>query len=240
MFGGFTGPHGCLPVFHMSGYIFPSAQNQIGRRTPLGCTPLRRSCACFVSPNQRLTRRPSVTPPTALFHVGFVVVSAQNQWWDEWLYSPLCWRSLAPQFSGHQFLEWKILWAIESYALYIDFQMLTNISLDHLLRLYSRRRQDTPGSISVWHLGGAAHRLVANSPSPAALAQMKLEVENLGRDYGETRVRRSLLKPPSPLPPQLSDFSLDSVPKFYKENDFLTERLLAMEEETKMLKKALC
>ncbi|KAI8004096.1 Filament-like plant protein 6 [Camellia lanceoleosa] len=103
-----------------------------------------------------------------------------------------------------------------------------------------RRRQDTPGSISGWHLGDAAHRLVANSPSPAALAQMKLEVKNLGWDYGETRVRRSLLKHPSPLPPQLSDFSLDSVPKFYKENDFLTERLLAMEEETKMLKKALC
>ncbi|KAI7991833.1 Filament-like plant protein 4 [Camellia lanceoleosa] len=71
------------------------------------------------------------------------------------------------------------------------------------------------------------------------LAQMKLEVENLGRDYGETRVRRSPLKPPSPHPPQLPDFSLDSVPKFYKENDFLTEHLLAMEEETKMLKKAL-
>ncbi|CAL5349386.1 unnamed protein product [Camellia sinensis] len=76
-------------------------------------------------------------------------------------------------------------------------------------------------------------------PGPAALAQMKLEVENLGRGYGETRVRRSLLKPPSPHPPQLPDFSLDSVPKFYKESDFLTERLLAMEEETKMLKKAL-
>ncbi|GMQ01941.1 hypothetical protein CsSME_00048392 [Camellia sinensis var. sinensis] len=71
-------------------------------------------------------------------------------------------------------------------------------------------------------------------PGPAALAQMKLEVENLGRDYGETRVRRSPLKPPSAHPPQLPDFSLDSVPKFYKENDFLIERLLAMEEETKM------
>ncbi|GMP81600.1 hypothetical protein CsSME_00036252 [Camellia sinensis var. sinensis] len=158
---------------------------------------------------------------------------------------------------------------------------------------FSPFRQDPPGSISGWHLGDAAHRLVANSlqlranrngyrseeknmcvrssevankqhlegvkriakleaecqrlrglvqkklPGPAALAQMKLEVENLGRDYGETRVRRSLLKPPSPHPPQLPGFSLDSVPKFYKENDFLTERLLAMEEETKMLKKAL-
>ncbi|KAF5962036.1 hypothetical protein HYC85_003245 [Camellia sinensis] len=53
-------------------------------------------------------------------------------------------------------------------------------------------------------------------PRPAALAQMKLEVENLGRYYGETRVRKYLLKPPSPHPPQLPDFSLDSVPKFYK------------------------
>ncbi|GMP81595.1 hypothetical protein CsSME_00036248 [Camellia sinensis var. sinensis] len=155
------------------------------------------------------------------------------------------------------------------------------------------KARSPPGSISGWHLGDVAHRLVANSlqlranrngyrseeknmcvrsaevankqhlegvkkiakleaecqrlrglvrkqlPGPAALAQMKLEVENLGRDYGETRVRRSLLKPPSPHPRQLPDFSLDSVPKFYKENDFLTERLLAMEEETKMLKKAL-
>ncbi|CAL5349384.1 unnamed protein product [Camellia sinensis] len=101
-------------------------------------------------------------------------------------------------------------------------------------------------SISGWHLGDAAHRLVANSlqlrenrngyrseeknmcvrsaevankqhlegvkkiakleaecqrlrglvrkklPSPAALAQMKLEVENLGRDYGETRWTRNI------------------------------------------------
>ncbi|KAI8005381.1 Filament-like plant protein 6 [Camellia lanceoleosa] len=109
---------------------------------------------------------------------------------------------------------------------------------------WENRRQDPPVSISGWHVGDAVHRLVANSLQlranrngysseeknvcPAALAQMKLEVENLGRDYGETRVRRSLLKPPSPHPPQLPDFSLDSVPKFYKENDFLTERLLAM------------
>ncbi|KAJ1398044.1 Filament-like plant protein [Sesbania bispinosa] len=32
-------------------------------------------------------------------------------------------------------------------------------------------------------------------PGPAALAQMKLEVENLGRDYGETRLRKSPVKP---------------------------------------------
>lgn len=79
-------------------------------------------------------------------------------------------------------------------------------------------------------------------PGPAALAQMKLEVDNLGRDYGETRIRRSPVKPPSPHSPHFSslpDFSLDSIQRYQKENELLTERLLAMEEETKMLKEAL-
>ncbi|CAK9178433.1 unnamed protein product [Ilex paraguariensis] len=76
-------------------------------------------------------------------------------------------------------------------------------------------------------------------PGPAALAQMKLEVENLGRDYGETRLRRSPVKVPSPHVPSLPEFSLDSIQKYHKENELLTERLLAMEEETKMLKEAL-
>ncbi|KAA8537534.1 hypothetical protein F0562_027142 [Nyssa sinensis] len=78
-------------------------------------------------------------------------------------------------------------------------------------------------------------------PGPAALAQMKQEVDNLGRDYGETRLRRSSVNPPSPsqhLFP-LPEFSLDSLQKCQKENEFLTERLLATEEETKMLKEAL-
>nr|DAD47001.1 TPA_asm: hypothetical protein HUJ06_016938 [Nelumbo nucifera] len=72
-------------------------------------------------------------------------------------------------------------------------------------------------------------------PGPAALAQMKMEVENLGRDHGETRLRRSPAKSPS----QLSEFSLDNVHQSHKETEFLTARLLAMEEETKMLKEAL-
>ncbi|KAM1894289.1 hypothetical protein ACFX13_043213 [Malus domestica] len=80
-------------------------------------------------------------------------------------------------------------------------------------------------------------------PGPAALAQMKLEVESLGRDYGETRLRKSPVKLSSPqMSPHMSpatEFSLDNVQKFQKENEFLTERLLAMEEETKMLKEAL-
>ncbi|KAL7117457.1 hypothetical protein ACP275_03G072700 [Erythranthe tilingii] len=74
-------------------------------------------------------------------------------------------------------------------------------------------------------------------PGPAALAQMKLEVESLGRDYGDSRLRRSPVKPPTS--PHLSEFSIDNAHKYLKENELLTERLLAMEEETKMLKEAL-
>ncbi|XP_065880555.1 filament-like plant protein 4 [Euphorbia lathyris] len=76
-------------------------------------------------------------------------------------------------------------------------------------------------------------------PGPAALAQMKLEVESLGRDYGDSRLRRSPVKPPSPHLSAVPEFSLDNAQKFHKENEFLTERFLAMEEETKMLKEAL-
>lgn len=76
-------------------------------------------------------------------------------------------------------------------------------------------------------------------PGPAAVAQMKLEVESLGRDYGETRQRRSPVKPPSPHLSSLPEFSIDTVQQCHKDNEFLTERLLAMEEETKMLKEAL-
>lgn len=76
-------------------------------------------------------------------------------------------------------------------------------------------------------------------PGPAALAQMKLEVESLGRDHGETRLRRSPVKPPSPHMSPLNEFSLENVQKYQRENEMLTERFLAMEEETKMLKEAL-
>ncbi|KAK9063905.1 hypothetical protein SSX86_017777 [Deinandra increscens subsp. villosa] len=82
-------------------------------------------------------------------------------------------------------------------------------------------------------------------PGPAALAQMKLEVDSLGRDYGETRTKRSPVKPPTPMSPHtphfssVPDFSLDNIQQYQKENDLLTERLLVMEEETKMLKEAL-
>nr|GMD94459.1 filament-like plant protein 4 [Ipomoea batatas] len=76
-------------------------------------------------------------------------------------------------------------------------------------------------------------------PGPAALAQMKLEVEHLGRDYGETRLRKSPGKPSSPHLSTMPDFPFDSMQKYQKENELLTERLLGMEEETKMLKEAL-
>ncbi|CAH8357205.1 unnamed protein product [Eruca vesicaria subsp. sativa] len=81
-------------------------------------------------------------------------------------------------------------------------------------------------------------------PGPGALAQMKMEVESLGRgDYGDNhRQRRSPARPSSPLMSpvsQNSDFSFDNIQKFHRENELLTERLLAMEEDTKMLKEAL-
>lgn len=72
-------------------------------------------------------------------------------------------------------------------------------------------------------------------PGPAALAQMKLEVESLGRDYEESRLRKSPGKPPHYSP----EYSFDNIHKFQKENEHLTERLLGMEEETKLLKEAL-
>ncbi|KAE9600141.1 hypothetical protein Lal_00045359 [Lupinus albus] len=76
-------------------------------------------------------------------------------------------------------------------------------------------------------------------PGPAALAQMKLEVENLGREYGDTRFRKSPVKPAIPHLSPFPEFSLENVQKFQKDNEFLTERLYAVEEETKMLKEAL-
>jgi hypothetical protein len=84
-------------------------------------------------------------------------------------------------------------------------------------------------------------------PGPAALAQMKMEVESLGmgRDYGDNRLRRSPAKnsnsfhrPMSPMSP-VPDYGFDNLQHMQKENEFLTARLLTMEEETKMVKEAL-
>ncbi|KAL0913351.1 hypothetical protein M5K25_016803 [Dendrobium thyrsiflorum] len=70
-------------------------------------------------------------------------------------------------------------------------------------------------------------------PGPAALAQMKLEVENLGREYGDNRLRWS---PAKGLP---FDTTLENIQQVQKENEFLSAQILAMEEEMKMLKEAL-
>ncbi|CAM8912550.1 unnamed protein product [Rhodiola kirilowii] len=74
-------------------------------------------------------------------------------------------------------------------------------------------------------------------PGPAALAQMRSEVETLGREFGDCRTRRpsKSSSPHSPLP----EFNFDNSQKFQKDNEFLTDRLMAMEEEMKMLKEAL-
>ncbi|KAK4794039.1 hypothetical protein SAY86_012033 [Trapa natans] len=75
-------------------------------------------------------------------------------------------------------------------------------------------------------------------PGPAALAQMKLEVESPGREYGDYRQKKSPVKPPSPHTSHVPN-SLESVHKLHRENEFLAERLVAMEEETKRLNEAL-
>ncbi|XP_066383058.1 filament-like plant protein 4 [Miscanthus floridulus] len=81
-------------------------------------------------------------------------------------------------------------------------------------------------------------------PGPAALAQMKMEVESLGREYGDHRVRRSPAKnssfhrPMSPMSP-VPDYAIENIQHMQRENEFLTARFLTMEEETKMLKEAL-
>ncbi|KAG2538626.1 hypothetical protein PVAP13_9NG403700 [Panicum virgatum] len=78
-------------------------------------------------------------------------------------------------------------------------------------------------------------------PGPAALAQMKMEVDGWGRDPGDNRLRRSpsrssaLQYPMSPSP----DYARENLQIMQKENELLTARLLSMDEETKMLKEAL-
>lgn len=68
---------------------------------------------------------------------------------------------------------------------------------------------------------------------------MKLEVENLGLVYGESRVWRSSPRSCSPHFAPAPDFAYENFQQFQKENEFLTARLLSMEEETKMLREAL-
>ena len=76
-------------------------------------------------------------------------------------------------------------------------------------------------------------------PGPVALAQMKMEVETLGKEMGEGRRRRSPTKSRGSFFSHSFDSGYDSQDQGKKEYEYLTERLLAMEEETKMLKEAL-
>ncbi|KAG0496883.1 hypothetical protein HPP92_001574 [Vanilla planifolia] len=76
-------------------------------------------------------------------------------------------------------------------------------------------------------------------PGPAALAQMKLEVENVGRDNVESKLRKSSSKNSSPSHVSQTEFSLGNIQHFHKDNEFLKTRLLAMEEEMKTLMEAL-
>ncbi|KAG4118870.1 hypothetical protein ERO13_D11G045000v2 [Gossypium hirsutum] len=76
-------------------------------------------------------------------------------------------------------------------------------------------------------------------PGPAALAQMKQEIDHFGRDFGGPQSKRNAVKNPNPnLSPQM-EFSAGNLLQSQKEIDYLTMRLLEMEEETKMLKEAL-
>ncbi|TVU31180.1 hypothetical protein EJB05_22856 [Eragrostis curvula] len=78
-------------------------------------------------------------------------------------------------------------------------------------------------------------------PGPAALAQMKMEVDIWGRDQGDNKLRRFPSKSYNTQNPMsLShDYAVDNFQNMQKENDQLTARLLSMEEENKMLKDAL-
>ncbi|KAK8964641.1 Filament-like plant protein 4 [Platanthera guangdongensis] len=76
-------------------------------------------------------------------------------------------------------------------------------------------------------------------PGPAAIAQMKMEVETFGHVFGESRGRRLAGKNSSPYPFFSPEANVNEVDHYQKENEFLSSRLLTMEEESKMLKEAL-
>lgn len=76
-------------------------------------------------------------------------------------------------------------------------------------------------------------------PGPAAIAQMKMEVESLGHGFGESRGKRQTFKNSSPYPFFSLEANINEVHYYQKENEFLSSRLLAMEEESKMLKETL-
>ncbi|GAV74348.1 DUF869 domain-containing protein [Cephalotus follicularis] len=84
------------------------------------------------------------------------------------------------------------------------------------------------------------HNLVRKKlPGTAALAQMKLELENLERVNTERRIQRTTVKNHSLHLSPMTEVSTKDLHQSPKEIEFLTARLSAMEEETKMLKEAL-
>ena len=76
-------------------------------------------------------------------------------------------------------------------------------------------------------------------PGVVVLAQMKMEVETLGKVMGEGRRRRSPTKIHGLFVSHSFDSGYDSQDQGKKEYEYLTKCLLAMEEETKMINEAL-
>ncbi|KAK6922618.1 Filament-like plant protein [Dillenia turbinata] len=76
-------------------------------------------------------------------------------------------------------------------------------------------------------------------PGPAAMAQMKQEVENLGREFCESRPKKASARNPNFHMSSSPEISIDTLLQYQKEADFLTTRLLEMEEESKILREAL-
>ncbi|XP_057960573.1 filament-like plant protein 4 [Malania oleifera] len=76
-------------------------------------------------------------------------------------------------------------------------------------------------------------------PGPAALAQMKLEVENINQDFSEPHLRRTPVKNSRPNLFPLPEFSTENIQNYCKENELLAAHLSEAEGETRMLKEAL-
>ncbi|XP_010548294.1 PREDICTED: filament-like plant protein 5 [Tarenaya hassleriana] len=75
-------------------------------------------------------------------------------------------------------------------------------------------------------------------PGPAALAQMKLEIENSGYEFADSRSRRSGFQYPGHNAPPKPDISADKL-ECKKDNTHFSRCMLEMEEETKTLKELL-
>ena len=76
-------------------------------------------------------------------------------------------------------------------------------------------------------------------PGPAALAQMRHEVDGFDQKSADVKVHHPSSNALGKHFGSAQDSTLASLQQYQKENEFLTSRLLGMEEETKMLKEAL-